>query len=269
LKKLGSFSTPSEQIMNTQGRFNRNRGRTWKQNSGRKRGCPLHDACQKGEDRRVRILLAEGAAVNKRNAHGQAAIHLASAAGNHGALILLLEGGANISALDMHGRTPLHYVAGGGPSLRSRTHGRSEGRIAHDRLLCLNILLKRTSRLDVVDALGNTPMHYFSDPPVPKAIRILCAKGAARDTPNRRLETPLDLAIISNDLPAVKALFETVSYSTMKALRKQFIEDICNLIVKYLPPKIIASRASLPEDTSQEIIDYIKAKVEVQKALED
>jgi hypothetical protein len=67
----------------------------------------LHWACSFQNIEAVRKLLVEGCAVNRRNANGQSALHLACKVANRDIIIALLNAGADKSLVDNVGKTVL------------------------------------------------------------------------------------------------------------------------------------------------------------------
>jgi len=58
----------------------------------------------------MEVLLAKGAEVNARNAHGWTPLHIAAAGGDPAVVALLLKHGANVHALSHIGTTALDNV---------------------------------------------------------------------------------------------------------------------------------------------------------------
>lgn len=72
-----------------------------------KSNYPLHDAATDGRTKRVKRLLAKGAAVNRIDQEGRTPLHKAALGGYPDIVLLLLENGADPKARDKEDRTPL------------------------------------------------------------------------------------------------------------------------------------------------------------------
>jgi ankyrin repeat protein len=74
----------------------------------------LHDAARDGNLSQVKILLKQGADVNKRTEAGETPLHWAALGGHTAVVNELLKSGADVNAQNGFGSTPLHWAAGGG-----------------------------------------------------------------------------------------------------------------------------------------------------------
>jgi len=70
-------------------------------------GQVLLQATEAGDIVQMEALLAKGAAVNARNAHGWTPLHVAAAGGDPAVIALLLKHGADVHAQSHIGTTPL------------------------------------------------------------------------------------------------------------------------------------------------------------------
>lgn len=71
---------------------------------------PLHDACLKGHDATVKLLLDRGAKVNARDENGATPLHDAALGGSAKVIALLLAHKGDLNARDKEGHTPLDYA---------------------------------------------------------------------------------------------------------------------------------------------------------------
>ena len=74
-------------------------------------GQALLQATETGDVVQMETLLAQGADVNARNAHGWTSLHVAAAGGDPAVVALLLQHGANVHAQSHIGTTPLDNAA--------------------------------------------------------------------------------------------------------------------------------------------------------------
>jgi uncharacterized protein len=70
-------------------------------------GQVLLQATEAGDIMQMQALLAQGAEVNARNAHGWTPLHVAAAGGDPAVIALLLQHGADVHAQSHIGTTPL------------------------------------------------------------------------------------------------------------------------------------------------------------------
>ena len=70
-------------------------------------GQVLLQATEAGDIVQMEVLLAKGAEVNARNAHGWTPLHVAAAGGDPAVIALLLQHGADVHAQSHIGATPL------------------------------------------------------------------------------------------------------------------------------------------------------------------
>jgi uncharacterized protein len=70
-------------------------------------GQGLLQATEAGDIMQMQALLAQGAEVNARNAHGWTPLHVAAAGGDPAVIALLLQHGADVHAQSHIGTTPL------------------------------------------------------------------------------------------------------------------------------------------------------------------
>src|SRR5262245_16408063 len=80
----------------------------WRQRQAAQRaGQVLLQATEAGDMVQMQALLARGAEVNARNAHGWTPLHVAAAGGDSAVIALLLKHGADVHAQSHIGTTPL------------------------------------------------------------------------------------------------------------------------------------------------------------------
>ncbi len=108
---------------------------------------PLHQAILVGNNENIELLINASANIEKHNARGMTALHIAGGDGNLSAIKLLLEAGANIDAVDdVTKTTPLHSATG---------NGQTEA---------VKLLASKGAAMDVEDAQGRSLLHYATFP---------------------------------------------------------------------------------------------------------
>src|SRR5438093_534346 len=75
--------------------------------AARRAGQELLQATEAGDVVQMEVLLAQGAEVNARNAHGWTPLHVAAAGGDPAVVALLLKHGADVHTRSHIGTTPL------------------------------------------------------------------------------------------------------------------------------------------------------------------
>jgi len=136
----------------------------------------LHQAAAKGDLKKVRKLVEEGADVNARDNIGYTPLHYAASYGHLDVARLLLEEGADVNARDNAGWTPLHWAA------------------AYGHVDVARLLVERGADVNARDNIGYTPLHYAASYGHLDVARLLIESGADINARDDRGRTPLDLA---------------------------------------------------------------------------
>jgi ankyrin repeat protein len=125
---------------------------------------------------------------------GEAALHMAAAAGSTVATSVLLDADADVSLGDHFGATAMHSAARSGLNAVA------------------SLLLDRGAAVNAADELGRTPLHYAAESEAPGSTAVastLLDRGAdvnAATDPDEGSMTPLMLAAAHTNAPMVQLL---------------------------------------------------------------
>ena len=183
---------------------------------------PLSLAALRGFVDVAGMLLAEGARVDTADWIGLTALHFATFH-NHPAMVdLLLAHGASPDVPDKTGLTPLHVAAfyyhdALAKARLADIHQTDKPRVSCAELdnapgghhsLIFSALLKRSSRPDMQDDSGDTPLHLAAIDGYHTAICQLLGVTVEWDTVNHKGYTPLHLAAVEGHSDAINKLLE-------------------------------------------------------------
>ena len=127
---------------------------------------PLHKAAQDGDMEAVRILLDNGADVNKQddNGHGYIPLHWAVFEGHLEIVRLFLDRGADINSHDNNVDTVMYFALNFGKLEFVRDHKYSftplHIAVQTVNLEIVRLLLDRSADVNVQDDNGDTPLHW-------------------------------------------------------------------------------------------------------------
>jgi ankyrin repeat protein len=141
----------------------------------------LHCAAVFGIDESVRLLLASGVDMEKKEGSGKTALHMAAWHGNHEAVDSLLAAGADKDAKDDTGWTPLFLASMG------------------DHCEVVHSLLISGADVSAKDEDGMTSLYWAAYRGHTDVVRLLLVAGARKDTKeNKHGRTPLEFAALSD-----------------------------------------------------------------------
>jgi len=178
----------------------------------------LHYAADKGRAKIAKILIENGADIDRRDVKGRTPLHIAAIKGNVKVAKVLLNYGADPNVLDAKGKRPLDY------SLENQrkalvvllTETLPEEEQDQEKLFIAvkNCDLKKTKKLlnkidvNVRDRNFRTPIFYAIKNCKPQFIKYLISRGANINVYDRDSLTPLIYAIMRKDIKIVKLLIE-------------------------------------------------------------
>ncbi len=137
---------------------------------------PINAAVFRGDTKKLRSLIEQGADPNVSDRHGTTALHIASIYGNQPAAKILLPMIHDLNTGNRWGYTALHYAA---------EHGHTE---------ILQLLISNGADVKKPNAFGQTPLHAAAQFPNTAPTKLLLAAGAdphMRDADGR---LPIDIA---------------------------------------------------------------------------
>ena len=136
----------------------------------------LFDAANRGDLKKVKRLLNEGADVNAKDEDGWTPLHWAAYYGHLNVVKLLVDRGADVNAKSKAGETPLHWAA------------------ANGHLDVVEFLVDRGADVNAKSKAGWTPLHLAADKGHLDIAKLLLDRGADINAKNGGGKTPLDLA---------------------------------------------------------------------------
>lgn len=152
-------------------------------------GDALPETVRAADHGRLQRLLAEGASVESRDAHGNTLLMQAAIAGRAETVKLLLERGANANATNGHGATALMLAAGSTEKIE--------------------LLVARGADVNARSKLGNTPLMTTARAAgSAKAVALLLKHGAEVNATNIFGASPIMMAAASGDLKTAKLLLD-------------------------------------------------------------
>ena len=136
----------------------------------------LLTAAEKGNLRRVRLLVEQGADVNEGNINGFTPVHLASGHGHLDVVRYLVEQGASLDKINNDGWTPLFAAAFRG------------------YIEVVRFLLEQGADREKVDNTGWTPLHWAAANSHLDVAMLLMSYGADLNARTNGGRLPIDLA---------------------------------------------------------------------------
>ncbi len=211
---------------------------------------PLHVACQNGHVDAARLLLDNGAEVDRATENGRTPLYIACQNGRVDAVRQLLNKGAVVDRAKANGVTPLWIAC-------------QEGRVDAARLLLDKGAAVNRARED-----GATPLFVACFKGHVRAARLLLEKGADVDRATENGQTPLFVACAEGHVDAARLLLErgadinrannqgTTPLDVAKRLQRHAVvalleERLYALLEERLYPLLVASKAGDVEAMTQ------------------
>ena len=146
----------------------------------------LHDAVEKGNLGRVKLLIEQGADKDKSDSYGDTPLRTASFFGRHEVVQYLVEQGASLDKGDNQGQTPLTAAS------------------VFGYLEIVRCLLEQGANRDKADNNGNTPLHKAAGNGRLEIAMLLMSYGADLNARNNRSQLPIDVATTEKIKQAIR-----------------------------------------------------------------
>ena len=204
---------------------------------------PLHQAAARGNLDMVKDLVQAGAEVNAVAENGRTPIFYAAERGKASTVNFLLEKKAEVNLADKEGITPLHLAAASGNVALVKflvTKKANFAATAKDGTTVLisgakypeivKFLADKMPNVNGVDKDGNSVLHLCAETADEETIRKLLYYSIKEDLPNKKGETPIQLAARAGNLDMVKRLLTMNVKVTQKIVDEAKTQEIKDLL---------------------------------------
>ena len=204
----------------------------------------LHQAAARGNLDMVKELVQAGADVNAVAKNGRTPIFYAAARAKASTVNYLLDNKAEINLADAEGITPLHLAAASGNAALVKfmvTNKKANfAATANDGTTVLisgakypeivKFLAEKMPNVNGVDKDGNSVLHLCAETADEETIRKLLYYSIKEDLPNKKGETPIQLAARAGNLDMVKRLLNMNVKVTQKIVDEAKTQEIKDLL---------------------------------------
>ena len=205
---------------------------------------PLHQAAYRGSLEMVKDLVQAGAEVNAVAKNGRTPIFYAASKGKASTVNFLLEKKAEVNLADEDGLTPLHCAAASGNAalvkflvLNKKANFAATAKDGTTVLISgakypeiVKFLAEKMPNVNGVDKDGNSVMHLCAETADEETIRKLLYYSAKEDLPNKKGETPIQLAARAGNVDMVKRLLNMKVKVTQKIVDEAKTQEIKDLL---------------------------------------
>ncbi|XP_053125830.1 ankyrin repeat and protein kinase domain-containing protein 1 [Hemicordylus capensis] len=195
----------------------------------------LHLMIAQGNVGKVKLLLTQGADVNRRTTCGYTPLILAVLKRSLEIISLLINHGADINRTDEEGWSPLHFVAQNGDDRIARLlldhkantdaqelEGWTSLHLASQNNFenVVRVLLSRQADPNIQENEGHTALHVASNYGHIRLVKMLVSQGADLEKKQRNLRSPLHLAV-------ERGKFRVVQYLLKRGARINCLDQNC------------------------------------------
>jgi ankyrin repeat protein len=185
-------------------------------------GCAaIHYACMNASFEKLKLLIQGGASVNITNSSGQTVLHYVCQEQfvSTSFMNILIDNNADLNVVDESSRTPLHYACLNGfcekvkllliqngvrddvPDEFGRTPLLYACENPNISSQCVETLIKKKAKLDIIDKADRTAIHYACASASVEKLKLLIQNGADVNIKNSTSSTPLHFVCERSSIP--------------------------------------------------------------------